>query len=284
MSTGLAVRWTIGDVSAQGFEALRLSVESVIRLFGQDTFYVICVNSVSIDTARARTGKIPDFVWWRDTASELPDFLKDRFDRNMSEGVGWKFAPLRISPDRHELSLDNDVILWDIPQSLHQWLAQTERCLIAEDVQRYLGQFDSFCPQGSYNSGIRGLPPNFEFGAAVESVLLEHEHRLGRQAKLASELDEQGLQVAAVSRYNPPLVVPVDEVTICSPFWPKRPNLGRCGAHFVGLNARHLPWNYYDRPALHWIHDHWNHYREALYSKVGIASSVQWTTTQQNET
>ncbi len=270
MNIDLAIRWTIGHVSEEGFEALRLSILSATRLFGRDATYVVGVNSTTLDTARAKTGEIPKYVEWKDTSKEIPDFLRPRFDQNMSEGVGWKFAPLHIFPEKHELSLDNDVILWEMPQSLREWLAQKTRCLIAEDVQRYLGKFDGQCPPGCYNSGIRGLPPYFPLKDAVESVLEDHERQTGKQVLLTSELDEQGLQVAAVSRWDMPFVVAVDEVTICSPFWPKRPNLGRCGAHFVGLNARHLPWTYYDRPADSWIHEHWNHFRPTLYDKAGI--------------
>src|SRR4051795_4479741 len=36
--------------------------------------------------------------------------------------------------------------------------------------------------------------------------------------QLQSELDEQGLQIAALSLGGPPLVVTTAEVTICSPF------------------------------------------------------------------
>jgi hypothetical protein len=34
MHVPLGIRWTIGDVSEAGFEALRLSLHAVVRLFG----------------------------------------------------------------------------------------------------------------------------------------------------------------------------------------------------------------------------------------------------------
>jgi hypothetical protein len=82
---------------------------------------------------------------------------------------------------------------------------------------------------------------------------------------------KQGLQVAAVSLLGEPLVVPTDDISICSPFWPKQPAAGDCGAHFVGLNARHLPWNYHGRAADEWMRDHWQYHRQTLYEKAGIA-------------
>jgi hypothetical protein len=91
-----------------------------------------------------------------------------------------------------------------------------------------------------------------------------------RPVTLRSELDEQGLQAAALSLRNPPLLVSTDEVTICSPFWPHRPHLGPRGAHFLGLNARELPWRYYDRPAVEWIAENWQRHRHELYRRVGL--------------
>lgn len=69
---------------------------------------------------------------------------------------------------------------------------------------------------------------------------------------------------------RPAHVVPTADVAICSPFWPKRPGLGRCGAHFVGLNSRALPWTYYDRPATRWVEENWRRHRPKLYRRVGL--------------
>jgi hypothetical protein len=89
--------------------------------------------------------------------------------------------------------------------------------------------------------------------------------------RLAGELDEQGLQVVALDLGAPAHVVTTQDVAICSPFWPRRPTLGRCGAHFVGLNCRIVPWDYYDRPATEWIMENWANHRRELYERVGLA-------------
>ena len=92
---------------------------------------------------------------------------------------------------------------------------------------------------------------------------------------LESELDEQGLQIAALSLDKPPLVVTLEEVTICSPFHPHIPHLGRCGAHFVGINARHIPWSYYGQPATE-LRQHWQEHRAELYRRVGLEPDAAW--------
>ena len=260
-----AVRWTIGDVSAEGFEALRLSVWGAWRLFGPGAAYVICVNTVPLERAQSLTSALPATVQWHESTlhTDLPDFLRAHLDGGMAEGVGWKFAPLRLFPDRFELALDNDCILWALPEALARWMnGEGERCVLAEDVKTCLGQFESLCDPAPRNSGIRGTPPGFDFDRAVRRVLRRH------PVALTSELDEQGLVTAALSQAHAPLVVKVGEVSICSPFPPHVPWLGCCGAHFVGLNARNLPWEFEGRPGTDYIRDHWRRHREFITRRV----------------
>ncbi len=269
--TKIGIRWTIGAVSERGFEALRLSIWGAWRLFGEEAAYVVCCNTVPLDEARARTGPLPRGVAWHEATGEVPPWIRPHFEEGMAEGVGWKFAPLRHFPDRYELALDNDCILWALPETVRCWLERREPdlCLMAEDTRRCLGQFDELCGPLALNSGIRGLPPGFDLEAALRHVLEEKSRALGQPVVMTSELDEQGLQAAALALRREVLAVRLDEVTICSPFWPHRPELGRCGAHFVGLNARHIPWDYYERPADEWMREHWARHRPRLYELTG---------------
>jgi hypothetical protein len=263
----LALRWTIGNVSDDGFEALRLSIWGAWKLFGPKTRYVVCINSISPEQARAKTGAVPKEIFWHTaTERQVPRFMRAHLDRAMSEGVAWKFAPVRLYPDRYELSLDNDCILWEVPGAIRAWLENTDSraCVIAEDVQRCFGRFTEQCGPEPRNSGIRGLPPEFSYGTKLRRLLREN------PVTLSSELDEQGLQIAALERAGRTLVVRLDEVSVCSPFPPHLPDLGTCGAHFVGLNARGLPWELHGRPAVAYIRDHWRHHRAAVYEKIGI--------------
>lgn len=261
----LGIRWTIGDVSDEGFAALRLSVWGAWRLFGPRAAYRVYVNSVPLDVARRRTGDVPAAVAWRATdRGEIPPAIAAHLDPALAEGVAWKFAPLRAFPDRHELALDNDCILWALPPAVERWLADDDGCLLAEDVAAYFGHFAPLCGPEPRNLGIRGLPPGFDLEGALVRTLRE------RPTTLTSETDEQGLQVAALSRHRAPHVVRVESVTICSPFPPHLPRLGRYGAHFVGLNARRLPWEYEGRNGADHIRDHWASHRAALHERVGV--------------
>ncbi len=267
----LKIRWTVGSVSEAGFEALRLSIHSAARLFGPEAAYVVCINNIEVRSAQLRTGEVPSNIEWRDISAEIPAFLAAHFDGAMAEGVGWKLAPLRLFPNDYELSLDNDCILWDLPEAIGEWLSRADACVMAEDAERCLGQFDRWCPPGAFNSGIRGLSPAFDFEAALKHSLVRQASATGLPVLLRSELDEQGLQTAALAQAGRLLTVSTREVTICSPFWPRSTELGSCGAHFVGLNARHLPWNYYDRSADACMRAHWERHRPALYQKAGLS-------------
>lgn len=266
----IGIRWTIGNVSPRGFEELRLSILGAALIFGREARYAVCVNSIPVPEAQQRLGQMLVDIEWIDARDKVPEFLQPYLDGEMSEGVAWKFAPFRLFPQAHELSLDNDCILWREPAAIEDWLGRDDACLMAEDVRRCLGQFDSYCPPGNRNSGIRGLPPGFDLRLAMEKTLHKHERASGAPVVLRSELDEQGLQAAAIAESMTNLLVGVEEVSICSPFWPHRKELGSCGAHFVGSNARHFDWKYYDRPAHIWMEEHWAGIRPKIYEKLGF--------------
>ena len=269
----VGVRWTVGDVSLRGWEALRLSVWCAWRLFGPEAGYVICVNSVALQVAQDRTGQLPEGVRWRVVErAEVPGWMAERLDGEMAEGVGWKLVPAQVFPERWEIALDNDCLVWAMPEGVREFLGRTDRTLMAEDVDRCLGIFDAMAPAGTINSGIRGLPPGFDLTGGLRSVLDE----AGPGALLRSELDEQGLQAATLGRGGAMLRVRTDEVSICSPFWPRQTEPGTCGAHFVGLNSKSIPWNYYDRPGLEVRREHWDRHRAALYERAGLEIGPGW--------
>jgi hypothetical protein len=270
MNARIGIRWTIGDVNPAGFEALRISLHGAVRLFGNEADYRVYVNTISVAEARRRTGAVSHAVEWWAAECRIPDVLRSSLTQGMAEGVAWKLMPLRAFPGHFELSLDNDVILWGIPPAIERWLTSDDPAagLIAADVSLANGKFASLCGPEPRNSGIRGLGPDLDFEAAIERVLRTN------PVSLDSELDEQGLQVAALSTDGAPFVVDADDVTICSPFYPHCSELGRFGAHFVGLNARVLPWFYYDRPAIEVRLAHWIGHRVDLYGRVGLAADA----------
>ncbi|HEX5385207.1 MAG TPA: hypothetical protein VFW66_00755 [Gemmatimonadales bacterium] len=72
----VGIRWTIGDVAHEGFEALRLAVWGAWRVFGPGAAYAVCVNSLEPEDAREQTGPLPHGVEWRASSGQLPDWVR----------------------------------------------------------------------------------------------------------------------------------------------------------------------------------------------------------------
>jgi hypothetical protein len=273
MRARLLVRWTIGDVSLCGFEALRLSVHGAWRLFGNAARYVVCVNTVAATRAAEALGDVPAPLEWRAVGrNDIPTFLRHHIDEGFAEGVAWKFAPLSLDTGLPELALDNDCVLWSMPDAIIHWVRERDVCVIAEDVRPCYGQFAHLCGDTALNSGIRATPGRFDLGGRLRAVL--HETPI----MLRSELGEQGLQVAALRRSTGLLVVRLDEVSVCSPFSPHQSAPGICGVHFVGLNSHGLPWRYFDRPATECVREHWVKWRDDIAAYVGARPAWAYTT------
>lgn len=260
----LTIRWTIGDVHPYGFESLRLSIWGARRLFGTAADLVVCVNSKELEAARRAAGTLPDGVRWT-AVRDFPEWLGPHLDPGLAEGVAWKLAPVRVGAGR-ELALDNDVILWDVPAAIRTWLddPDPEACCLAEDLRACFGQFAGRCGPEPRNTGLRGLGPGLDLEAAFRSALAEHPGVV-----LRSETDEQGLQVVVLTdrRHH---VVSIADVSICSPWPSHQPGLGRCGAHFVGLNARAFPEEWGGRRAREEHEAHWRRRRPEVYRRLGL--------------
>ena len=71
----LGIRWTIGDVSTHGFEALPLSLWGAWRIFGTAE-YVVLVNTVSVHHARQLVGRVPAGARWRRADAQVPRWLQ----------------------------------------------------------------------------------------------------------------------------------------------------------------------------------------------------------------
>jgi hypothetical protein len=264
----LGIRWTVGDVSGRGFVALRLSIWGAWRLFGPEVSYAVCTNTVRPEVAHARVGTVPPAVEWIDASARLPPWLGRHLDEGLAQGVAWKLAPPRVFQDRKELALDNDCILWDLPPSLEAWWRDDDdSVLFGEDVARAFGQFADLCGPRPLNLGIRGLPAQLDLDAALAALLRE------RPVTLTSELDEQGLQVAALGRGRRVRVVTLDEVAVASPFPPHLSQLGRCGAHFCGLNAKRMGWDLDGSPAERHIAAFWRRHLAEVEARVASAGA-----------
>lgn len=222
-------RWTVGDTTPDGFDCLRRSADSLTRLY--DVEVVVCYNGDSAITQEAlRDFALIDQRRFRGVLAPEP------------VGVAWKLYPPRLAPDRHELVIDNDLIVSRRLPELDAFFSGVRTLLLGENGRTY-GRFGRHVPAGyGVNSGLYGMPPGFDFGSFVrfyaggaweENALAEH--------RASRTFDEQGL-VALALLSRPHLVIPAESVTNCEHRW-----VPGAGHHFVGLNRRafHRPYREY---------------------------------------
>jgi hypothetical protein len=88
MQRRIGIRWTVGDVSDRGFEALRFSIAGAFKIFGSQAAYVVCVNTVPLDAVRLRLGEIPTCTGFLDVTQALSPVVAPHFDERLAEGVG----------------------------------------------------------------------------------------------------------------------------------------------------------------------------------------------------
>jgi hypothetical protein len=158
-------------------------------------------------------------------------------------GVAWKVYPARIDSSRHEICIDNDIILQDrVPQ--FSTFLESDCVLMLEDIYRAYGRFESFIPpEYVINAGLYGMPPNFDLQKYVDFYIDRWEKNAFGVHDKSETFDEQGLVTMALLSYHSRVVIPNSVVvdSTCK-FDPKV-----AGWHFISLNRCefHIPFRVY---------------------------------------
>lgn len=205
-------RWTFGITMPAGLECLKISLRQVKKFF-PDAYRVVCYNG---------NGKL--------------DVDCDEVIYQKGEGwvgTAWKFGTPRLLPDGFEIYLDNDLVFLEkIP--LEKW--QPWWGFACEDIMTIHGAYQHKLPPGySFNSGLFGLPPGFEFDELVKKHKPDKwvAHR-PVEGTLDIEYhceDEQGLVGYIFYKYLPHWLLGNKMVAYL-----QGPYYDRTVLHFVGLN------------------------------------------------
>jgi hypothetical protein len=239
--SAVGVRWNVGEARPRAYESLRLSILGAWRLFGPRAAYAVCVNTLSTAEVRRRVGPVPAAVAWVDTTRGWArSFAFAHTGPGRAQNAAWELVPPRLFIDRFEITLDGDVILWEMPSALDAWLAEgsSRSTLLAESHTPSYGAFAGMSGARACSTAIRGVPPGFDLVPAWKGVLRD------RPAFLSTAADVQGLQVAAHVRGGDVRQVSVEDIA----FHP--PALGRCGVRFAGSDVQ------------------WDRCRQELYRRV----------------
>jgi hypothetical protein len=191
----LVIRWTFGETesrptSLQAFDMLNCSV-SFVKLLFPNARKVICYNSLKSNQSLKRLCEIGKRV-------ELVE-SKSNFEGCKGKNSFWKYFPLRLDNSKYELVLDNDLIFWNIPLTLIKWHNSDGVLLNTDWNGPHYGEYQSrLSIAKSYNAGVIGYPPNFDFPLPDLSKMQELFH--SEQGFIVKTFLESGKKVFALEK------------------------------------------------------------------------------------
>jgi len=185
------LRWTIGGTTNNGYKCLSLSIRTMLKLY-KDTFdYYVCYNNSNVQQLREIISNKPITIikqTWDDCPLPI-DFLKNK-------GTSlWKFCPSRLDINRHEIIMDNDIVIVKNVDEIDQFLSQSDVALLVEDPIKYQGEYKYFFISDKYNAGFIGLPPKYDLAQDLYSTWLENGSN-----PIVNQQDEQGLATATIKK------------------------------------------------------------------------------------
>jgi hypothetical protein len=214
----------VGDVSDQGIYSLKLSINQWKKLY-QDKFdIIVCWNGKKPNITDLQLVNQHEFI---DSISVSPPSFMN---------PAWKIYPPRLRLNSHEIFIDNDVILHQKIPLIDHFLQSQTTIICTEAAKRSYGYFDKLIHNTTeLNSGLFGLPPNFNLVDEINLTLKETNFK-----SWIDHLDEQGLLSYIFLKKNCQ-IIPIEDIIVLM----ESPKLfrsmkygryGRYGAHFVGLN------------------------------------------------
>jgi hypothetical protein len=217
------VRWTIGQTNSHAVACLCKSIQLWRKLFDNQFEMVVCYNA-AMPVVNCRLVNQNEF---KDSLPFSP-FT-----------TAWKLYPPRLDIESHEIFIDNDLVLYNKPDCIEEFL-RTNSCFITQAWKRSYGKNDSLVPENfTANSGLFGLPPGFDFQKAII--------RIG--SRWETHFDEQGV-VAAIMSKTKANIIPLRDIKVCVP--EEEFGLARVGMHFVGLNNGYTAhWEHFIQSILH---------------------------------
>jgi hypothetical protein len=229
-------RWTIGPCRPEGFDILKWAIYNFKNLYPQFDC-IICHNQLT----KEQLAKV------KNIGVELCDQEKylnsNLYPPKDGYNVHWKLYPPRLRTESHELIMDNDIIFWKHINEIDSFLSNSIP-LISQALRRSYGRYNHMVPRPlCINSGIIGLPPDFDFKEDINELLNRKGGWLGRNKDFVN-FDEQGI-VAVVLSKNEHYIIPTTTVS-CLPAKGdlaavlRNPML--CGIHFIGMNYLDHQW------------------------------------------
>lgn len=220
------VRWVIGDTTKNGYESLKLSIHNFLSIYPNVEPIVCCNGDVN---------KLKEI--------DIKIINQKNFKTNREPiGVSWKLVPPRLDINRHEIVIDNDLIIEKPIWHINDFF-QNNKTLLLEGDSRTYGRFEKHVPKGfQINSGIYGMPPGFDLNKYIELYAGNkwEKNAFGEHDKNET-FDEQGIIAIALLDHDN-IIIPNTIIANCEKDFHQKH-----GYHFIGLNRwkHHRPFNLY---------------------------------------
>lgn len=225
-------------------EILEESVFRTMKCLGANNFdWMICHNGMTPDQmsyleyiVQGRPIELVEQSW---SDCPIPDHQwspiidgKVIVDGQKAGGTLWKVCPARVDINRHEIVMDNDIVLLTRPRQFDEFLSVDTHTLVLEEPIRFYGRYNDIVPSGEkLNSGLMGFPPGYNFG---EEILANWE-RHGALTYL-SQADEQGLLMYTITRGLNIRIYKHEIKELLAKANPEPWDRGANGFHFVQAN------------------------------------------------
>lgn len=208
----LVLRWTFGEtkaykLSSQAWDMLEYSIKFCILLFKAEFNHInffICYNNLSRKAKKiVKDIALNNSIEAIDVSEMLPFELRNSNVKNS----WWKYAPTRMDRQAYEIIIDNDVVMWEIPDTLRMALEKNAMVALEDGVGGYYGEFkkevEDLHDKFALNAGLMGFPPGVEINlsAAIEKHLKDY------------FFSEQGYTALNYAKYNGlKLLIPLSEI------------------------------------------------------------------------
>lgn len=217
------VRWTIGDVSENGFICLEHSIKNFIKNYENKFDYYVCYNTID-------EKKLNYIKKYPVKLLNQNNYVKELKIKPKNHPC-WKLFPPRINIHTHEIFIDNDLILYEKLPLINKFLKNNNMLIISEAKYRAYGNFCKLInTNDKMNTGFFGLYPNFDFKNEINKTL---------DKKIISNWDihsdEQGLVAYIFQNYEYRLIS-TKKIFVGHTKLPLNDNLK--GIHYIGLNVK----------------------------------------------
>jgi len=180
-------RWTVGNVSKIGLDILDKSIEQAKKNLSKFDFaFYVCLNSDIKEAEKICLKHRVEIIKTSWDSFPIPkNSIEDKVPRGR-RGSFWKLCPPRLFLDSYEIISDNDVVFQKCPIEIEEFLNSNKTLVLEENIFSF-GKYTKFISE-PYNSGLYGLPPEYDFAKKIVDKWSETEF----MNPLFSR-DEQGL-------------------------------------------------------------------------------------------